>query len=203
MTLLPRADPALEWLPRRLPALETRRLLLRTPRPRDANAIAAGLADYEVARMLTQVPRPYLRQDARDWLGAYSDGVGARNWAFAVTLDETAVGAVSFDWRERGLEIGYWLDRRYWRRGLMSEAVSAALIWYFASVPDGVVHSGVLSDNTASMKLQQKLGFAITGLDEVFSLSRNCSLRQIETRLVSTAFNPVPGAAPAAYRHVV
>ena len=51
--------------------------------------------------------------------------------------------------------------------GLMSEAVSAALVWYFAAVPDGVVHSGVLSDNAASMRLQQKLGFAVVGLGEV------------------------------------
>ena len=190
-------------MPQRLPALETRRLVLRAPRAADADAIAAGLADYEVARMLLRVPRPYFRQDALDWIGGRPNGIGEAGFAFAVTCEGNAIGVVHFDLRARGVELGYWLDRRCWRRGLMSEAVSAAVGWYFAAVRGGCIRSRVLSDNAAALRLQRKLGFAVTGLSETFALARNCSQPLVESQLDADGFIPVAGSAPAAYRHVV
>lgn len=203
MTAVGQIDQECRWPPRRLPTLETRHLTIRAPQPADADAIAAGLADYEVARMLTRVPSPFFRQDALDWLGGLPNGIGSQGCAFAVTLDEAPVGCIGFDWRPRGIELGYWLGRPYWRRGLMSEAVSAALGWYFAEVPGGIVHSGALSDNAASLKLQQKLGFAVVGLSNAFSLARNRSHQLIETRLDRAAFMPAAAATPAIRRHAV
>ena len=183
--------------------LETRRLLLRAPQRTDAASIARALSDYEVSRMLARVPSPYLPEDATDWLSGLSHGLGDECFAFMLVCDGEVVGNVGFDWRERGLEIGYWLARAHWGQGLMSEAVSAALIWYFEAVPGGEILSGVLSDNPASLRLQEKLGFAVTGLSEIFSLARNASQRRIETRIDATCFTPVAAAMPAAYRHVL
>jgi len=174
-----------------LPRLATRRLVLRAPVLDDADAIAGSLADYAVSSMLARVPSPYLRQDAIDWLATMPDGIGDGSFAFAVTVAEVPVGIVGFDRREAGLHIGYWLDRRHWRRGIMSEAVSAALSWYFEREPDAVLGSGVFTDNRGSLALQNKLGFAITGLGEIFSLARNRSHSHIETMIDARRFTPV------------
>lgn len=174
-----------------LPRLTTRRLVLRAPALADADAIAESLADYAVASMLARVPSPYLRQDAVDWLTTMPDGIGEGGFAFAVTVAEVPVGIVGFDRRDTGLHVGYWLDRRHWRRGIMSEAVSAALSWYFEKEPDAVLGSGVFTDNRGSLALQNKLGFAITGLGEIFSVARNRSHSHIETMCDARRFIPV------------
>lgn len=174
-----------------LPRLATRRLVLRAPALADADAIAESLADYAVASMLARVPSPYLRQDAVDWLETMPEGIGEGGFAFAVTVAEVPVGIVGFDRRDTGLQVGYWLDRRHWRRGIMSEAVSAALSWYFEREPDAVLGSGVFTDNRGSLALQNKLGFAITGLGEIFSVARNRSHSHIETMIDARRFIPI------------
>lgn len=174
-----------------MPRIATRRLVLRAPRIEDADAFAEALSDYAVSSMLARVPSPYLRQDALDWLETMPDGAGEGGFAFAATVAEIPVGVVGFDRRGDELHIGYWLGRPYWRRGIMSEAVSAALAWYFGVVPDGVIHSGVFTDNRASLALQNKLGFAITGLGDLFSVARNRSQSHIETIVDAERFTPL------------
>jgi RimJ/RimL family protein N-acetyltransferase len=174
-----------------LPAIATRRLTLRPPRIEDADAFAEALSDYAVSSMLARVPSPYLRQDAVDWLKTMTDGIGEAGFAFAVTVAEVPVGVVGFDRKNDGIHIGYWLDRRYWRQGIMSEAVSAAITWYFGTEPEAVLNSGVFTDNRGSLALQNKLGFAITGLGEIFSVARNRSQSHIETMIDASRFTPL------------
>lgn len=195
--------PRSRRFPARLPSLETRRLVLRPPQRRDAMAIASALGDFAVARMLPRVPFPFFRQDAHDWLSGMREGVGANGFAFAVVLDDEMVGVVGFDRAENGFRLFYWLARSYWGQGLMSEAVSAALIWAFDAGAAAVVESGVLADNPASLALQRRLGFQVTGLEEMFTLARNACVNRIETRLAKADFRPAAGGVPAAYRHVV
>lgn len=184
-------DPACRLPDCPLPVLSTGRLVLRAPLDIDAPALAAGLSDYAVASMLARVPAPYLLADAVDWLASMTRGRSAEGFAFAVTLDGKAVGVVGFDWRGTDLHVGYWLARSYWGRGIMSEAVSAALSWHFAEEPGGTLVSGVFTDNRASLALQNRLGFAITGLGEVFCQARNRSQSHIETMVDAARFVPV------------
>ena len=50
-------------------------------------------------------------------------------------------------------------------------------------MPETAVHSGVFVDNPASLKLQEKLGFRITGCTEVYSFARNTMVPHVETVL--------------------
>ncbi|HET7413698.1 MAG TPA: GNAT family N-acetyltransferase [Pararhizobium sp.] len=172
----------------RLPVIETRRLILRAPRLADADAIAESLGDFAVARMLARVPSPYFREDAVDWLTTLDEGIRAGGFAFAVTRDDVLIGAVGFDIRGGAVYFHYWLGRAYWRRGLMGEATSAVLDWYFQAAPNGVLRSGVFTDNPASLALQRKLGFVETGLSEIFCVARNCSQRHVKTMLDAARF---------------
>lgn len=167
----------------RIPVITTQRLVLRAPRLADADAIAESLGDFAVARMLARVPSPYFREDAVDWLEAQDEGVGPDGCAFAVTRGDRLVGVIGFDIRAGEPHFGYWLGRPHWRRGLMGEAASAVLAWYFEEAPNGILRSGVFTDNPASLALQRKLGFAETGLSEIFCVARNCSQRHVETML--------------------
>ena len=177
------------------PTVTTARLTLRPHRMSDADAIARSLGDFEVSRMLARVPAPYDRQEAREWLSVATTDL-FEGWALAITGgDDEHIGTVAFE-RQRGAwHLGYWLNRLYWRRGYMSEAVHAAVARFMMRMPGTEIHSGVFADNLASLKVQEKAGFRVTGCSDLFCLARGAMVPHIETRLEPGDFRP------AAARH--
>lgn len=184
-------DPASR--PGACPTIATARLVLRPHRMSDADAIAQSLGDFQVSRMLVRVPAPYDRQDAAEWLSVATTDLDD-GWALAITAgDDVHIGCLAFE-RQRGeWHIGYWLNRYYWGRGYMSEAVHAATSRFLMRMPGMEIHSGVLADNPASLKVQDKTGFRVTGCSEIFCLARGAMVAHIETRLAPGDFRP---AAP-------
>ena len=175
------------------PTIPTARLVLRPHRMSDADAIAQSLGDFEVSRMLARVPAPYDRQDAAEWLSVATSDL-AEEWAFAITAgDDVHIGCVAFERRGGAWHLGYWLNRFYWRRGYMSEAVHAALARFLMRMPGTEVHSGIFADNLASLKVQEKAGFRVTGCSDLFCVARGAMVPHIETRLEPGDFRP---AAP-------
>ncbi|WEZ81967.1 GNAT family N-acetyltransferase [Rhizobium sp. 32-5/1] len=167
------------------PVIETERLVLRPHRLSDAEAIAQSLGDYQVSRMLARVPVPYHRQDALDWLVRQTAGV-LPGWTLAVTTgDDVHIGFVGLELRHGQWHLGYWLNRYYWGRGYGGEAAHVSIERFFMRMPETALHSGVFADNAASLKLQQKLGFEITGCTQVYALARAGMVSHIETRLTA------------------
>lgn len=169
------------------PVIETARLVLRPHRMQDADAIAASLGDFSVARMLTRVPAPYDREDGRDWLNMVTSGLKA-DWHFAITFDGVHVGVASLELRHGLWHIGYWLNRFYWGRGLMTEAVDGALERFFQRLPQAEILGGAFADNPASLRLLEARGFRTIGVREVYSKARNAMSPLVESRLSQADF---------------
>lgn len=168
--------------------LETNRLVLRPQRLSDAGSIAEALSDFQVNRMLARVPAPYYRQDALEWLIMRTSGT-LPDWDFAITCeDDTLIGVVSIEKRRGEWHLGYWLNRPYWGRGYMSEAVAAVLERFFEAMPDEVLYSGVFADNPASMRVQEKLGFRVTGCHEAYAVARSSMVTHLDTELTMAEF---------------
>jgi RimJ/RimL family protein N-acetyltransferase len=164
------------------PVIETERLVLRPHRADDADAIAQSLNDWQVTRMLARVPMPYSRDDARDWLGGHTATLP--DWHLAIDRGNgTHLGCVSLEWLHGDWHLGYWLNRAYWGNGLMSEAAGAAIAVFRARRPATTIHAAAFADNPASLHVQEKLGFRITGKSHVFAVARNRMIPQIETML--------------------
>lgn len=170
------------------PMIEATRLVLRPHRMADAPAIAASLGDFAVARMLTRVPVPYDGEDARDWLNMATSGLKP-DWHLAVTLDDVHVGVVSLELRHGLWHIGYWLNRYYWGKGLMSEAVDTALGRFFRRMPQVEIAGGAFADNAASLRLLSRRGFRTTGMTQVYSVARNGMVPLVDMRLTQSDFN--------------
>lgn len=167
------------------PVIETGRLTLRPHRLSDADAIAQSLGDYQVSRMLARVSAPYHRADALDWLVSQASGAVA-GWTLAITTgDDVHIGCIGIELRHGQWNLGYWLNRYYWGRGYASEAAHGAMERFFRRMPQTVLHSGVFADNAASLKVQKKLGFEITGCSQVYALARNGMVSHIETRITA------------------
>ena len=172
------------------PAIQTARLVLRAPAADDIDAIVAGIGDFDVARMLAEVPHPYSRADAERFIAAAAAGHAARtDLNLIIEADGVAVGGLGLHGRPPAPDrFGYWLRRDRWGAGLAVEAARAVLAFAFETLGCERIPSGVFADNRASLRVQEKLGFAVTGESEHFCRSRGQTLRLIETELTRARF---------------
>lgn len=147
------------------PVIETRRLTLRSPEDRDLPRIAQLAADYDIARMSLRMPHPYGIEQARDFLVRTASQDRRRDNTFVIDLeDEGAIGVMGFFHdADPYPEMGYWVGRPYWGRGLATEAAEGALKWASKSWKKRAVSAGHFADNPASGRVLTKSGFLYTG----------------------------------------
>jgi RimJ/RimL family protein N-acetyltransferase len=158
--------------------LETARLVLRPLERTDAAEIARLISDWDVIRWLTRPPHPYALADAEDFIDRVAiEDSSSRQIRCAITHDGTFIGSAGIDHRERGMNLGYWLGKPFWGKGLMTEAARALVRHFFAVNLDPEIVSGHLQGNEASGRVLRKLGFEITGASTTHArpLGRDCA----------------------------
>ena len=143
----------------------TPRLLLRPGFPEDAPALAAAIGDEQVVRALGRVPWPYSLADAQAFLSRPAD----RCLPSCLITERTGsapllVGGCDLHRRASGaVELGYWIARPHWGRGLATEAARAVIdIARTLRLP--AIEAGHFLDNPASGRVLEKLGFRSTGV---------------------------------------
>lgn len=131
--------------------LATLRLELRPPAPADAPALAAAIGNYDVARWLGAVPFPYTEDDAAKFI---AKAQGQRGRAWLVFEDQALVGGAGL-----GAELGYWLARPAWGRGLATELGDALVDLHFGRQRGAPLYAGHYLGNDRSARVLDKLGF--------------------------------------------
>ncbi|ODT75648.1 MAG: hypothetical protein ABS76_33495 [Pelagibacterium sp. SCN 64-44] len=158
--------------------LRTARLVLRPARPEDAPCYALGVSEFAVARWLTHLPWPYTLTMASDWL-RQAPAPGAGQALYIVELPGRGlIGCVSL-----AGELGFWIARPQWRKGYGLEAISAVLDRHFAVSGDQAVIACAHHDNTASLRLQARLGFVEQRREMRFSQALQHNIEHVVTRL--------------------
>jgi RimJ/RimL family protein N-acetyltransferase len=152
------------------------RLSLAPLRPAHAAALYPLLHDWEVVRMLADVPWPLALADVEAFAAEPPEQSGRDD--FAILLGGAPIGVCSLKRPGSGQpprkmpRLGYWLGRPYWGRGHATEAVAALVRHAFASFPQDVVGAGVFRDNAVSRRVLEKLGFREEGGYDVHCLAR-------------------------------
>lgn len=142
------------------------RCTLRPFRAADDASLARHADDFDIwVHMRDRFPNPYTLEDARAWIElvqSYPDGTH-----FAVDVGGEAVGAVGYvlqtDVHRRSAEIGYWLGRPLWGRGLATEIVVAVTKHAFEVYGLVRLFAAVFENNPASGRVLEKAGYAFEG----------------------------------------
>ena len=141
--------------------IRTPRLILRSARPDDLEAMHAVLSDPRATLWWSTAPHETLDQ-TREWLDAMIAN-GPDHPDFLVELDGRVIGKAGF-WRLP--DVGYILHPDCWGQGLASEAVGAAIDHVFRTRDLETLTADVDPDNAASIRLLERLGFVRTGFGE-------------------------------------
>lgn len=176
--------------------LETPRLQLRPPVTADRDALVAAIGHWPVVRWLARVPFPYRREDADGFLGS-AGGELARGVAMPLLIFDRdgLAGGIGLDELGPAPEFGYWLTPSRWGRGYATEAGRAVLAHAFGVLGAERVRSGVFVGNAASLAVQSRLGFEVTGESRVFCLARGADLPHTDTLLTRERFSALAVAS--------
>jgi RimJ/RimL family protein N-acetyltransferase len=148
-------------------ALETQRLILDTWQSADWTAFRPIATDVEVVRYITGGV-PWSDDRIRSFVDRQIELYRTRGFCRWKLLQKPAGNLIGFCgvgiWRD-GLEpeIGWWLARAYWGRGLASEAAAEALDDAFERAGLERVVSIAMSENRASIRIMEKLGLEFDG----------------------------------------
>jgi RimJ/RimL family protein N-acetyltransferase len=149
-------------------SVATPRLTLRPVAPADLPDLLEINGDPEVTRHL-----PYATwrspEDGAAWLERMRqlEATGTAQQLAAVhAADAKVVGTVllfRFDVGSSRLELGYVLGRRYWRQGLMREALAATCSHAFGAMGIRRIEAEVNPANVPSASLLESIGFRREG----------------------------------------
>lgn len=147
------------------PEIKTARLLLRRIVPGDAHFFYGLRTNENVMQFIDKEP-PKSMEEANATLQRIESDLENNNgitWAICLPQDkEQLIGTVGF-WRlvkqNYRAEIGYMLHPDFWRRGLMEEAVAAAIEYGFTTMKLHSIEANINPGNAASAALLEKLGF--------------------------------------------
>lgn len=140
---------------------------VRSFRADDAKSLAHHANDRAIwINLRDRFPHPYSLADARAWIAHAASH--EEPTSFAIDVDGEAVGGIGLrlneDVERTSAEIGYWVGRAYWGRGIATEAVRAVTEHAFATYDLTRVYALPFAENAASIRVLEKAGYVREGL---------------------------------------
>ena len=133
--------------------LETKRLILREYTREDFDALYAILSDPET---MQHYPKPYDEAGTMRWLTWSMDNYatyGFGLWAMILKESGELIGDCGITMHpidgEQLPEIGYHVNKAYWRQGYAKEAATAVRDWGFTQRPFDCLYSYMAAGNVA------------------------------------------------------
>jgi RimJ/RimL family protein N-acetyltransferase len=119
------------------------------------------------------------------WLGILADDSITKR---TIVVDGRVAGnIVSFEWDGKP-EVGYWIGKEYWGKGLATRALAE----FLTIVKTRPLYAHAARDNIGSIRVLEKCGFRITGYDKSFANARGAMIEEAILELRS-GFPATPG----------
>lgn len=143
--------------------------------------------DWDVASMVSRLPYPYEPRHAQSWIEEIEKN--RREDVWAIETDGYFAGCVGYNRSSitHG-ELGYWLGKPYWGRGLATRAAWQILAHGFATEPFKYFDACFFTDNIRSKKVINRLGFQPVDIIECPSIARGAPAPANRYRLTRQAF---------------
>lgn len=151
------------------PTIETERLLLRGFEPNDAPFVLKHFSDPDVCRYLYDCEPFASLEEAEGLIRGYNNPDQKSRCRWVIVWKETGeiAGTCGFhlwDHDNKSVELGYDLCKEFWGKGIVVEAVSAAIGYAFKNWDVNRIQAFIALDNAQSVRAAEKLGFTLEGI---------------------------------------
>ncbi len=148
--------------------METERILLRPWREEDAEALYRHASDPEVGPRAGWSPHKSVDESRNIIRTLFAND---HTWAIVQKESREPIGCICYytpDESNIGIfpndaEVGYWVARPYWNRGIATEALKLLIDYCFRQRGFRTLWADYFPDNQASGRVMQKCGFKDTG----------------------------------------
>ncbi len=174
---------------------------LRPLRSDDVRLFAEWLRDPEVSHHLGRTSFPRTEADERRWVEKVA--ADEANHVFAIeALSGAVIGSIglhNLDWGRRQAELGIVIgERRYWDRGLGTDAVRALLGFAFDEMGLGRISLTVFDDNPRAIRCYEKCGFRHEGVERTVRVGAGRYRTELRMGIVAREFREALSTGPAA-----
>ena len=171
--------------PATMPTLTTGRLLLRPFQPTDAPAVQLYASDRAIAATTRGIPHPYPDGAAEKWIAMHEEQFrSGREVVFAICPGPEwnspewneepdpsgdapdLLGSIGLiiDSDDHRAELGYWVARPYWNRGIASQSARAVIRYGFVELGLNRIVAHHMSKNPSSGRVLERAGMQREGL---------------------------------------
>ncbi len=137
-------------------------------RPSDKSICVERINDRDIYDRTLRIPHPYTEAHFDQWLGIVAEATERHSEPvhFAIREGESLIGSIGFDGLTKGhkAEIGDWLAKPWWGRGIMTAVVGAACEYAISRWQLVRITAHVFESNLASARVLEKNGFEFEGL---------------------------------------
>ncbi|MBL7050880.1 GNAT family N-acetyltransferase [Candidatus Woesearchaeota archaeon] len=150
--------------------LEGEIVVLRKLEYSDAEFIYKHINHKDIVRYTMNIPWPYTPEHAVQFIKKSKQGYKkGKELNLGITLkeDNQVIGIMSFnkiDLKNKNAEVGYWLGKKYWRKGIAKEALILILDYAFKELKLERISSRTFHSNKASYGLLLRMGFKQEGI---------------------------------------
>lgn len=146
--------------------LELERCVVRSWAHTDLTALARHANDRDVwLQLRDRFPHPYRVEDGERFLAHISQQPAATAWA--IEVDGEAAGGIGLelgtDVERVSAEIGYWLGRSLWGRGIVADAARGVTAEAWRTLPLTRIFAMPFADNPRSVRVLEKAGYVREG----------------------------------------
>ncbi|MDR0678655.1 MAG: GNAT family N-acetyltransferase [Puniceicoccales bacterium] len=147
--------------------LKSHRLRLRPLEITDGERITEFMGERAVTKFLLYFTYPINPEQVRAWLQSVLSlqPEQCAYWAIVDQKEDLLIGIASLtlDGPNQKGEIGYWMDKAYWGKGLMTEAIWRVIHYSFDELKLHRLDLTHMVENIASQRVAEKLGFQLEG----------------------------------------
>lgn len=140
--------------------------LLRAWQLTDTERLATLANDAEIARYMTDgFPHPYHREHALEFIKMAAGHHPVR--FFAILFEGQTAGGIGIhpqaDIMRKNAELGYWINKAFWGKGLATKAVRQMVSYGFAHFDIDRIYARPFGSNAGSQRVLEKAGFTFEG----------------------------------------
>lgn len=149
--------------------IKGQKINLRHLKKEDAESITKNLNNRDVSRYTARINYPYKLKDAREFIKfSKKKNLNQIVWGIEDPATKKIIGIIDLSninyHNSKGAILGYWLGKKYWGRGIMSEVVKLILNYSFQKLKLVRVQATFMEPNQASKKVLEKHGFKPEGI---------------------------------------
>ncbi|MDR0740279.1 MAG: GNAT family N-acetyltransferase [Puniceicoccales bacterium] len=148
------------------PVLGTERLVLRGMTSKDLDDLAEIFSDYETIYMLAFMPWPFDRNQVKIYMMNLSyamENGHSLYWAITLPGEDRLIGVIglTLEHAHDRAEIHFWLGKKYWGKGYMTEVARRVVDYVFRDLKLNRLDINHLNVNIGSQRVIEKCGFKL------------------------------------------